>query len=188
MALIKLYITDSLGARQWVQHADCAKLVENIQTAWKEISNDEHVEDTEEGQEELEQKQRQQKQVQEGGMATHETNPLAVPGVPPVQVSQEQQLPRPDVMDNSDRGSGSSSGEEMEVDIGCGVALSGYQAAIPAPSHVTLVLGTPLEIDTSPQNNVKTSNPIPRVANRYTVCLSVSLSYQWPSLVISHAS
>ncbi len=156
MALIKLYITDALGARQWVQHADCAELVQNIQTVWKMIPNIEH-EDKGECQEELEQKQ-QQKQQHDGIVAE----------IPLAQTVQEQQPPplRGFIKEDSNSDSESSSGDEMEVDIGGSVALSGHQA-IPAPPHVALVLGTPLEIDTSAQNTIQHPHITPRVANRY---------------------
>ncbi len=165
LALIKLYVTDALGARQWVQHSDCAELVENIQTVWKEIPTDED-EDKEECQEELEQKQKKQKLQQKGIAAVHQTNLLAR-GVPPAQAAAREQQPSPPgIKEDSNSGSESSSGDEMEVDIGGGVALSGHQA-IPAPPHVTLVCGTPLEIDTSVQNTIQHPHPIPQVANRY---------------------
>ncbi len=159
MALIKLYITDALGARQWVQHVDCAELVQNIQTAWKELPNIEHK-DKGEFQKELEQKQKQKRQhdrISEG-ISLAQTN----------QTSQEQQPPpkRGFVKEDSNSGSESSSGDEMEVDIGGGVALSGHQA-MPALPRTTLVLGIPLEIDTSTQNIIQHPHVTPRVTNRY---------------------
>ncbi len=167
MALIKLYVTDALGARQWVQHSDCAKLVENIQTVWKEIPTVEGEDKEECQEEELEQKQKKHKLQQKEVAVVHQTN-LLTRGVPPAQVAaQEQQPPSPGIKENSNNGSESSSGDEMEVDIGGGVALSGHQA-IPAPPHITLVCGTPLEIDTSVQNTIQHPHPIPQVANRYS--------------------
>ncbi len=159
LALIKLYITDALGARQWVQHANCVELVQNIKTVWNVIPNIEH-EDKGECQEELEQKQKQKQQYD------------GIAGIPLAQTVQEQQPPplRGFMKEDSNSGSESSSEDEMEVDIGGGVALSGHEA-IPAPPHVALVLGTPLEVDTSAQNTIQHPHITPRVANRYNAFL-----------------
>jgi hypothetical protein len=152
-ALLRVYMKDALGGRQWIDHEDCAELVANLRTAWMPLpgggvadaglgDTDDDNNNSDSAREEDEEQEEEEEEEEENGTSAQ---------------------------NDSD----SSSGDEMEVVCGAVEVVpsnTSSRAAAGAPSQAATLaslLGAPFDLDISSTNISALEPSPPSVANRY---------------------